>query len=213
MCTLRYLGVVFCLLCAGVVVGAQPKSDDGFVSLYNGKDLTGWTTTGNWFAEDKGVLAIVPRPGEEGWQRFDAYLWSEKQYGDFALDVEYKIPPGGNSGIFVRVKDPKDPVETGIEVQISDAHGKEEVGPHDCGGVIGTIGPTKNMAKPAGQWNRMIVTCRGKHLTVEFNGKTVVDLDLEGTSRSDRPLVGYVGLQDHGLPLRFRNIRIKPLKK
>lgn len=213
MCTLRYLGVVFCLLSAGVATGAQPKSDDGFVSLYNGKDLTGWTTTGNWFAEDKGVLAIVPRPGEEGWQRFDAYLWSEKQYGDFALDVEYKIPPGGNSGIFVRVKDLKDPVETGIEVQISDAHGKKEVGPHDCGGVIGTIGPTKNMAKPAGQWNRMIVTCRGKRLTVEFNGEKVVDVDLEGTSRSDCPLVGYVGLQDHGLPLRFRNIRIKPLKK
>ena len=159
------------------------------------------------------MLAIVPRPGEKGWKRFDAYLWSEKQYGDFSLDVEYKIPPGGNSGIFVRVKDPKDPVETGIEVQISDTHGKKEVGPHDCGGIIGTIGPSKNMAKPADQWNRMIVTCRGKRLVVEFNGQKVVDVDLEGTSRSDRPLVGYVGLQDHGLPLRFRNVRIKQLKK
>lgn len=213
MCTVRYLGVVFCLSCAGVVAAAQPKSDDGFVSLYNGKDLSGWETTGNWFAEDEGVLAIVPREGEKGWKRFDAYLWSQKQYGDFSLDVEYKIPPKGNSGIFVRVKDPKNPVETGIEVQISDTYGKKEVGPHDCGGIIGTVGPTKNMAKPADQWNRMIVTCRGKRLVVEFNGEKVVDVDLEGTSRSDRPLVGYVGLQDHGLPLRFRNIRIKPLKK
>jgi hypothetical protein len=208
----RYLGVMVCLFFAGNLLAAQPKSDDGFVSLYNCKDLTGWTTTGNWFAEDQGVLAIVPRSGEKGWKRFDAYLWSEKQYGDFSLDVEYKIPPGGNSGIFVRVKDPKDPVETGIEVQISDTHGKKEVGPHDCGGIIGTIGPSKNMAKPADQWNRMIVTCRGKRLVVEFNGQKVVDVDLKGTSRSDRPLVGYVGLQDHGLPLRFRNVRIKPLK-
>ena len=212
MYTARCLGVVLCLLSAASVVAAQPKSDDGFVSLYNGKDLAGWTTTGNWFAEDDGVLAIVPREGEKGWKRFDAYLWSEKQYGDFSLEVEYKIPPKGNSGIFVRVKDPKNPVETGIEVQISDTYGKQKVGPHDCGGIIGTVGPTKNMAKPAGQWNRMIVTCRGKRLAVEFNGEKVVDVDLQGTSRSDRPLVGYVGLQDHGLPLRFRNVRIKPLK-
>lgn len=91
MCTVRYLGVVLCLLCAGAVVAAQPKSDDGFVSLYNGKDLAGWKTTGNWFAEDEGVLAIEPRPGEKGWKRFDAYLWSQKQYGDFIFDVEYKI--------------------------------------------------------------------------------------------------------------------------
>ncbi|HUU93252.1 MAG TPA: DUF1080 domain-containing protein [Phycisphaerae bacterium] len=186
--------------------------EKGFVTLFNGKDLTGWKTTGNWFVEEGGVLAIKPRPGEKGWQRYDAYLWAEKQYGDFILDLEFKLPKGGNSGVFVRVKDPKNPVATGIEVQINDTHGKEKVGAHDCGGVIGTVGPTKNMAKPAGEWNRMIVTCKGTQLQVELNGERIVDVDLAKTGSRNRPLVGHVSLQDHGLPLWFRNIRIKELK-
>ena len=67
------------------------------------------------------------------------------------------------------------------------------------------------MAKPAGEWNRMAVTCRGSQLKVALNGEQVVDCDLTKTSRKDRPLVGAVGLQDHGQMLQFRNIRIKEL--
>ena len=214
--TTARLWFVLAIALAGLAWAGGPAEEEAggegqFVPLLNGKDLTGWQTTGNWRVEEGGVLAIKPRPGERGWRRFDAYLWAEKQYGDFVLDLEFKIPKGGNSGVFVRVKDKKSPVGTGIEVQISDCHHKKRVGAHDCGGVIGTAGPTRNMAKPAGQWNRMIVTCQGKRLQVEFNGEKVVDVDLAKTSRRSRPLVGYVGLQDHGLPLRFRNIRIKVL--
>ena len=201
-------------LAAGPLTGAEEKpaaEKEGFKPLFNGKDLAGWTTKGNWFVKEGGILRIEPRPGETGWKRFDAYLWSEKPYGDFALDLEFKIPPKGNSGVFVRVKDRADPVATGIEVQISDVHGKKKVGAHDCGGVIGTVGPTKNMARPAGQWNRMVVTCQGKRLKVDLNGEQVVDVDLSETGRKDRPMKGYLGLQDHGLPLEFRNIRIKTL--
>jgi len=190
----------------------QGADEKGFVTLFNGKNLDGWKTTGNWLVEEGGVLAIKPRPGEKGWQRYDAYLWAEKPYGDFVLDLEFKLPKGGNSGVFIRVKDPKNPVATGIEVQINDTHGKKKVGPHDCGGIIGTVGPTKNMAKPAGEWNRMITTCKGTQLKVELNGEPIVDVDLAKTAARNRPLVGYVGLQDHGLPLWFRNIRIKELK-
>jgi len=203
------------LVLASTCGAEEPKGSadkEGFVTLFNGKDLTGWKTTGNWFVEEGGVLAIKPRPGEKGWQRYDAYLWAEKRYGDFALDLEFKLPKGGNSGVFVRVKDPKNPVATGIEVQINDTHGKEKVGAHDCGGVIGTVGPSKNMAKPAGEWNRMVVTCKGTQLQVELNGEQVVDVDLAKTGARDRPPVGHVSLQDHGLPLWFRNIRIKELK-
>lgn len=186
--------------------------DDGFVKLYNGKDLSGWQTSGNWLPQEDGTLKIEPRPGEKGWQRYDAYLWTKKPYGDFVFDVEYKHPKGGNSGVFVRVKDPKNPVNTGIEVQILDSYGKKEpLGHHDCGGVIRTVGPSKNMAKPAGEWNRMIVTCRKSHMKVELNGEQIIDLQLDESAMKDRPLEGYVGLQDHGLPMWFRNIRIKTL--
>ena len=76
-----------------------------FTTLYNGKDLTGWKTTGNWLPQDDGSLLIQPRDGEKGWQRYDAYLWSEKKYKDFVLDVQYQYPKGGNSGLFFRVGD------------------------------------------------------------------------------------------------------------
>ena len=174
-------------------------------------DLSKWETNGNWIQEEDNVLVIKPRPGEEGWRRFDDYLWSKKQYGDFALELEYKIPEDGNSGVFVRVREKDDPVETGIEVQINDVHGKEELTAHDCGGVIGTVGPSKNMAKPADEWNKMRVTVVGTQLKVNLNGEQVVNVNLQNTSRSDRPMKGYIGLQDHGLPLQFRNVSIKKL--
>ena len=158
------------------------------------------------------MLAIKPRAGEREWQRYGAYLWTERTYGDYVLDLEFKIPKGGNSGVFVRVKDPKNPVNTGIEVQILDSYGKKgPLGHHDNGGVIRTTGPSKNMPQPAGEWNRMIVTCRGALMQVALNGDQIIDIQLDKTAVRDRPAVGYIGLQDHGLPLWFRNIRLKQL--
>ncbi len=208
---------VFALVGVSTATAAEPDDkgpdEKGFVSLFNGKDLSGWKTKGNWFAEKGGLLSIKPRPGERGWQRYDAYIWTEKKYADFVLDLEYKIPKGGNSGVFVRVGDLKNPVRNGIEVQILDSHGKKEkLGAHDCGGVISAVGPSKNASKPAGEWNRMVVTCRGARMQVKLNGHDIVDLKLDESAVKDRPLTGYVGLQDHGLPLSFRKIKIKELK-
>jgi hypothetical protein len=186
-----------------------------FKSLYNGKDLSGWTTTGNWLPQQDGSLLIQPREGEKGWQRYDAYIWSKKKYKDFVLDVEYSYPPGGNSGVFFRVGDLSDPVSQGIEAQILDNSDKEDaVGPHDHGGIIRAVGPTKNMSRPPHQWNRMVVTCIGSHLQVELNGEQIVDTQLDQGAMKDRPSEGYIGLQDHGEPnnLKFRNIRIREIE-
>ncbi len=186
-----------------------------FKSLYNGKDLAGWKTTGNWLPQEDGSLLIQPRPGEKGWQRYDAYLWSEKKYKDFVLDVEYSYPPGGNSGVYFRVGDTGDPVEQGIEAQILDSSEKKgPVGPHDHGGIIRTVGASKNMSRPPHQWNRMVVTCIGSHLQVELNGEQIVDVRLDEGAMKDRPLEGYIGFQDHGEPnnLKFRNIRIREIE-
>jgi len=183
----------------------------GFKSLYNGKDLSGWKTTGNWLVQEDGSLLIQPRDGEKGWQRYGAYLWSDKKYKDFVLDIEYSYPPGGNSGLFFRVGDLKDPVETGIEAQILDSSEKRgPLGHHDHGGIIRTVGPSQNMSRPPNQWNRMVVTCIGSHLQVELNGQQIIDTRLDQGAMKDRPLEGYMGLQDHGQPnnLKFRNLRI-----
>ena len=186
-----------------------------FKSLYNGKDLRGWKTTGNWLPQEDRSVLIQPRKGEKGWQRYGAYLWSEKKYKDFVLDVEYAYPPGGNSGVYFRVGDRNDPVKQGIEAQILDSSTKKgPVGPHDHGGIIGTVAASANMSRPPHQLNRMVLTCIGSHLTVELNGRQIIDTQLDKGAMKDRPLEGYIGFQDHGEPnnIKFRDIRIREIK-
>ena len=92
--------------------------------MFDGKTLAGWKTTGNWIVEKDGSISLHPRPGERGWQRYDAYLTTARKYKDFILDLEFKIKEKGNSGVFLRVGNPKSQVKTGFEVQILDTHGK-----------------------------------------------------------------------------------------
>lgn len=188
------------------------EEEDGFVGMFNGKDLSGWRTTGNWVVEEGNVIRLKPRPGESGWQRYGDYLTTDRKYGDFVLDLEFKFEKGGNSGVFMRVGDLADHVKSGFEVQILDTHGKENVGHHDCGGVIGTQGPSKNMVKPAGEWNRYTITLKGSHLQVVLNGERIIDLDLSRSAIKDRPPTGYISFQDEGKPIWYRNVRIKELK-
>lgn len=195
--------------CLATCLSGPAFAADESVTEFNGKDLTGWTTEGNWVVQPDGVIALQPRPGEGGWQRFGSYLWAEKQYADFVFELEYRMQQGANSGVFVRVGDLKNPVKYGIEVQLDTARG---VGHHANAGILFTTGATKQMAKPLGEWNHMKVTCKGNNLQVWLNGETVVDLALDKSKMQDRPLSGYVGLQDHGKPIEFRNLKITPLK-
>ena len=121
----------FILITIIILTPLLKAEEKKWVTLYNGKDLTGWQTTGNWLPQKDGSVLIQPRKGEKGWQRYSAYLWSKKKYKDFVLHVEYKYPPKGNSGIHFRVGDLKNPVKTGIEAQVLDSFGKAKVGPHD----------------------------------------------------------------------------------
>ena len=182
-----------------------------FVDMFNGKDLTGWKTTGNWLVKEGNVVALEPRPGEKGWTRYGDYLTTYRPYGDFELDLEFKFAPRGNSGVFMRVGDLKDHVTSGFEVQILDTHGKEKFGHHDCGGVIRTSAPKKMVVKPAGEWNRYQITLKGSHLKVVLNGELIQDLDLSESEMKDRPLKGYISFQDEGKQVWYRNVRIKEL--
>ena len=208
----RIQALVLSALVLGIAqIASSAEKDDGFVPLFNGKDLTGWKTTGNWMVEKDGTVTLKPRPGEEGWQRYDAYLTTERTYRDFILDLEFRILEEGNSGVFLRVGDPSSQVNTGFEVQILDTHGKEQVTNHDCGGVISAAAPSKNMAKPAGEWNHYVITCQGPQVKVVFNGERVIDLDLRQSPLQDRPLQGHIGFQDEAKRVWYRNVRIKEL--
>ncbi len=171
-----------------------------------------WETEGNWIQEN-GVVSLKPRAGESGWSRWDAYLWSDREYTDFEIEFEYKPAENSNSGFYFRVGDRDDPVAQGIEVQIYDSHGKPEdkLTDHDSGGIIPGIPPTKNTANPTGEWSKFEIVNQDDQLTVKLNGEVVNEVDLSEDPLSSRPRTGYIGFQDHALPLSLRNIKIREL--
>lgn len=189
--------------------------------LFDGKTLNGWAAqdkNGVWVVED-GVLHC--KGGGSG------YLRSEEKFEDFALAVEAKVDKGVNSGIFVRWSDPKDPVNTGIEVQVYDTAGKPNPDKHDSGALYDLVAPTANTMKPAGEWNRFVITCAGPFVTSRLNGVVVADLNLDdypepgrspdGTKNKFRyamaslPRSGHIGLQNHGGKVWYRNVLLLPL--
>jgi len=202
--------LVIALFLAQATAFGQEGSAGGENLLAGGDLSRNWITTGNWQLDKDDVVALKPREGEKGWQRYDAYLWLKKQYKDFDADFEYKVEKAGNSGFYFHVGDMKEPVKTGIEVQIYDVPRQPgaKLTDHDSGGIIPGIPPTKSTAKPAGEWNRMQVTCKDGKVIVRLNGEVVNDVSLDNPRIANRPSSGYIGFQDHGLPLWLRNIRV-----
>ncbi len=208
--TSALLGSAAALMLSVVAASAA----DDWKDLLPGNDFKKhWETTGNWSTSD-GAVTLTPRPGEKGWSRWSAYLWSKEKYQDFEIEFDYKVEPKGNSGFYFHVGDKDDPVAKGIEVQIYDSHGKPanaKLTDHDSGGIIPGLPPTKNTAKPSSEWNRFNITSKGRTVTVKLNGEVVNELSLDNPKLKDRPPTGYIGFQDHGLPLSLRKIRIRSL--
>lgn len=209
-----WLGMTWFFLVALAAAPLRADEKEGWTNLLEGGKLSAhWTTKGNWKIDENGVVTLTPRPGEQGWSRFDAYLWSNQQYDDFEIDFEYKVEPKGNSGFYFNVDPKEDPVARGVEVQIYDSYGKEEtkLTDHDSGGIIPRIPPKKNAAKPVGEWNRFQISVKGEELTVKLNGEVVNQVNLKQPPLAGRPDKGHIGFQDHGLPFALRNIRIREL--
>ena len=201
---------------------------DGFTTLFNGKDLDGWLTgpDKSWIVQD-GVLT-VRRDSMDGQEHNFDYLWTKEKYDNFILDLEFKVVDGTNSGIFFRTSDLKDPVYTGIEIQVANSYGRENLHRRGTAGAIyDCLAPAKNMVRPPGQWNRCRLTCWGSLVKVQLNGEQIIAMDLAewttpkqnpdgtsnkfGTAIKDFARTGHIGLQDHGRPVWYRNIRIKRL--
>ncbi len=205
-------------LCAAV----GPAAADDWKPLFNGTDLSGWQTadgkpvTKGWVVKDGAIVRETP----------GGDIWTKDRYGDFVLNLEFKTT--GNSGVFVRTDDPKDNVQTGIEIQVDIPRGTGKPGKHDVGAIYDLVPPTKKNAKKD-DWNKLEITARGNMLTVDLNGEQIAEMDLDrwteagknpdGTKNKYRTALkdfkreGHVGLQDHGAVVMFRNIRIKELKK
>jgi len=191
-------------------------ADDGFTPLFNGKNLDGWVThqekptpTELWSVKEGGILAA-----KDGW----SWLATTKEYDNFVLKLEFRVPKDGNSGVFLRVPadTKKAPHEAGLEVQILDDEAemyKGKLKPYQYSGSIYYFVPaTKNVFKGAGEWNRYEITCQGDKVQIRYNGELVTDGDASKDPLFNmRPKKGVIGLQNHGSSIEFRNIELKPL--
>lgn len=205
----------------------QAGAEKGWITLFDGGGLDHWQMgpDRSWIVED-GVIAL--RREFDGKEHNADYLWTTKPFGDFILELEFKVPEKANSGVFLRTPDLRDPVSTGIEVQVANSYGRKEL---NKGGIAGAIydclAPSKNSIKPPGEWNRCRITCDGPKITIDLNGETVTEMDLDlwkepnknpdgtdnkfATPLKDFARRGHIGFQDHGRPVWYRNIRVKPL--
>lgn len=186
--------------------------------LFNGKDLTGWEVMGGqkdaFFVED-GVLACNGTGGD--------WIRSASEFGDFALRLEYKISPGGNSGVFIHSAREGTPWKTGFEVQIVDCYnlGINKPDVHSTGAIYDVLTPMLNPVRPAEEWNQMEITCIGPIVRVVLNGIKIIDGDFSQLTtkigKYDGPYSelsrnGYIGFQDHNSPVWFRNIEARKLR-
>ncbi|MCA9116249.1 MAG: DUF1080 domain-containing protein [Planctomycetaceae bacterium] len=194
------------------------EKKDGFQSLFNGKDLTGWTgATDGYFAEGG---AIVCKPGGGG------NLYTKQEFGDFVLRFEFKLTEGANNGLGIRAPLEGNAAYVGMELQVLDNSAKKyaQLQPWQYhGSIYGVVAAKRGAQKPVGEWNVQEVTARGNHITVVLNGETIVDADIEKASTpktvdgKDHPGLkrksGHIGFLGHGSQVEFRHLRVKPLSE
>ena len=215
---------ILCLIILLVVsenIGfARQRQRDEWISLFDGKTLNGWSMTGKaegWTVEDGCILCTV---------QGGRYLYTLEEYGDFVLSIDFKMSKGVNSGVFFRWSDLSDPVNTGTEMQIYD---HPNPGPtHACGAIYDLVAPSKDVCKPAGEWNNAVITCDDNMISIAMNGEKIAEMDVnlwteagknpDGTvnkfkyAYKNMARKGRIGLQDHGGKVWFRNIKLRPIK-
>jgi hypothetical protein len=198
-------------LSIGGTASSAARAENEFIDLFAGGDLKEhFETTGNWTLTNHGVAHLQPRAGEVDWKRYGDYLWLKQSYQDFECEFEYKHEKKGNSGFYFNVTDRQQAVGSVIEIQIRDSAGAKELTAHAiCGGILPGITPTANAAKPAGEWNLMKVTSLDGVVTVTLNDVQVNQAKLTHTRLKTKPKQGFIGFQDHGIPLWLRNVRIR----
>ena len=220
----RFLSLYLALV-AGLLISlpvcAQEISEhekrDGFKELFNGKNLAGWKgALENYFVENG---ELVRKQGAGG------VLFTEEQFADFEVRLEYLLPPGGNNGLAIRYPGTgRASVDAMCEIQILDDEApiyKDLDSRQYTGAVYGMIAPQRGHSKPAGQWNDLRVKVIGSRITVHLNGHEVLNGDVSTvTEFKDNQLhpgkdrqSGHFGFAGHDDPIRFRNIRLKSIPK
>lgn len=174
--------------------------------------------TGDWQVA-KGVLrGGLPRGN---------WLMSEKEYGDFILEYEFKLGELGNSGCALRAPMKGDPAFDGLELQMADYRYNTNAKPSELtGGLYRAVAPTKQVYKPT-EWNKYRIILKGPKVEVELNGEKILNMSLDDETKTvkrhdntdapplkDRPRKGHIGFQNLSrgdAPVEIRNARIREL--
>jgi sugar phosphate isomerase/epimerase len=172
---------------------------------------------GSWAFNSDGVLSSMPSGHGD--------IWTKERYGNFILDLDFKVPPKGNSGVFIRCGNLRDWINTTIEVQVHATTDGTKYG--QCGAIYDCLPPSKDANKGPNKWNHYVITCLDNKIYVNLNGQNIIDMDLnewtepgknpDGTKNKfryaykDMPRKGFIGLQYHGNPVWYRNVKIKSL--
>ena len=202
----------------------EAERKQGWLLLFDGKTTSGWMTSAGQPSKtpvEQGSL----NPHHSG----HYMLVHTQQWSNFLLSLDFKISQGCNSGIFVHTasltpRPGKDVGFNGIEIAIDDTPG---AGYHDTGAIYDLVKPTKQAMKQVGQWNHIEIACITNRIEVVLNGEPVTRADLnlfvepnkrpDGTTHKfdiaykNHPQRGYLGLQDHGSPCWFKNIKLRPI--
>ena len=208
--------LIFAIFTLPLISAEHPDTKD-WKDLFS-NDLSNAVARGKWSMKD----GILVAGGSET-------LWTTDSFGDFILDLEFKVEKDANSGVFLRSGDLKDVLKS-LEIQVHETADGSRYGM--VGAIYDACPPSKNMAKPVGVWNHFTITCKGPLVTLIFNGEQVLNADLDkwtqarknpdGTPNKfagalkDSARKGPIGLQGlHGkekAAVYYRHLKIRPLE-
>jgi hypothetical protein len=189
------------------VAASLSAAEDGFVSIFNGQDFTGWKGPVENYEVKDGAIAC--KPGKGG------TIYTAEEYADFVVRLEILIPAGSNNGLAIRYPGSGDTAYVGMcELQVLDndapKYAKLDARQYH-GSAYGMVAAQRGHLKPAGEWNVQEVTVKGSTIKVVLNGVTILDTDLSQVKLDEvmgkKPHPG----KDHNDLVLFRNIHIKKL--
>lgn len=219
---------VTAILAASVTAAENQLSDAekkaGWQLLFNGKNADGWICNNG-----KQPAKTVVEDGTLVPYKSGGYvLMHKKQFGDFILKCEVKMPKKCNSGIFFRIGNPKTNrgvVQSSFEAQVLTPQSKN--GRHNFGAIYDLVAPNKVDIKPDG-WNAVEIRCYGPYINIKVNGEQVAAMNVDKWTEphkrpdgsrhkfkkaiKDFPRKGYLGFQDHGAKVWYRNVKVLELK-
>jgi len=212
--------LVLSITLAGIVACSSTKSlEEGYTSLFNGKDLSGWVGNKESYTAKNGEIIVSPVEGVSG-----GNLMTAKEYSNFILRLEFQLTAGANNGLAIHAPLEGDATHLGKELQILDNTADKYM---DLklyqyhGSVYGLIPAKRGYLKPIGQWNQQEVYVKGPKIKVTLNGTLILDGDLNEATKDGtldghnhpglQKTKGHIGFIGHGDRLKFRNISIKEL--